>query len=310
MSVNVFDRQIRYLCERYVVIPLGELVEKLSTGPLDRPYIAITVDDGYRDFAEYAYPVLEKYRVPATVYLVSGFVDKRYWLWFDAINYIAGKAVEKEYELSLGKVVLRATIEDIASRQALWENVADMSVSLDPPSRAGLIEAFARQMGVVLPSSPTPEYCAMSWDTIRSLDPGLIEWGGHTVTHPTLSSCGPDEQQHEIRQGRVRVQEMTQQVVDSFCYPNGQSGDYDRYTVEAVKSAGFRNAVVSHGGMARAGCDPYVIERLGAPDNDLDFYKCIDGVWEARRRIRQSVSGLCGRNPSSEEAPTESGHKY
>jgi peptidoglycan/xylan/chitin deacetylase (PgdA/CDA1 family) len=42
--------------------------------------MAITIDDGYLDNYTIAYPVLEKWKVPATVFIATDFVEKREWL--------------------------------------------------------------------------------------------------------------------------------------------------------------------------------------------------------------------------------------
>jgi peptidoglycan/xylan/chitin deacetylase (PgdA/CDA1 family) len=62
---EVFHRQIESLAESG--IPLVHL-DQISSRP---GAVAITFDDGYRNLVEYAFPVLERFRVPATVFVVS-----------------------------------------------------------------------------------------------------------------------------------------------------------------------------------------------------------------------------------------------
>src|SRR5262249_48876258 len=68
-----FARQMRLLrALRYRPIGFAELGETLRDGrPLPRRAVVITIDDGYRDNFEVAYPILHRHRFPATIFLVS-----------------------------------------------------------------------------------------------------------------------------------------------------------------------------------------------------------------------------------------------
>ncbi|MDQ2630628.1 MAG: glycosyltransferase [Actinomycetota bacterium] len=74
LPASSFATQLRLLkALRYRVITLEELAAALrSGGPLPRRAVVLTIDDGYRDNFEIAQPILEKHRVPANLYLVSG----------------------------------------------------------------------------------------------------------------------------------------------------------------------------------------------------------------------------------------------
>jgi peptidoglycan/xylan/chitin deacetylase (PgdA/CDA1 family) len=66
-----FRQQIEYLVESGARIVPVEAAR-------DRPgSIAITFDDGFRNFYEHAFPVLREFRVPATVFVVSGYCGRR-----------------------------------------------------------------------------------------------------------------------------------------------------------------------------------------------------------------------------------------
>jgi peptidoglycan/xylan/chitin deacetylase (PgdA/CDA1 family) len=70
-SPNLFCRQMEFLASSPVpVVPLDEVLFRPNC-------IAITFDDGFRNFLDYALPVLERLRLPATVFVVSGYCGGR-----------------------------------------------------------------------------------------------------------------------------------------------------------------------------------------------------------------------------------------
>src|SRR5262249_1452786 len=102
MSVRVFEEQLRYITRNFTPRPLREVVDRLrSHRSFDRRSVVLTIDDGYRDFLEYAYPILLRYRVPATIYIVSEFAEGRCWLWFDALHWLLSAAAPGHYRFEV-----------------------------------------------------------------------------------------------------------------------------------------------------------------------------------------------------------------
>src|SRR5882762_9070572 len=52
--------------EGFDVIPLDTVPERLKADPRNRPFAVLTLDDGYRDSVEHAWPVLRRYHAPWT----------------------------------------------------------------------------------------------------------------------------------------------------------------------------------------------------------------------------------------------------
>jgi len=73
-----FARQREYIKNgRYEVITLDQLVEGVKSGKaFKRNKVVITFDDGYENNFKYAYPVLKKMKFPATIFIISGFMDR------------------------------------------------------------------------------------------------------------------------------------------------------------------------------------------------------------------------------------------
>ena len=70
-----FERHLEWLGEWCDVIPFRSVHDAASGPTRGRPVVAITFDDGYADNHEFALPLLQKYRLPATIFLTAGFVE-------------------------------------------------------------------------------------------------------------------------------------------------------------------------------------------------------------------------------------------
>jgi peptidoglycan/xylan/chitin deacetylase (PgdA/CDA1 family) len=76
ISPAAFGRQIRYLRDQFQIIRLSEIRGALQQQHSNRPCVILTIDDGYVDFLENAYPVLSELGVPATVFVPTGLIGR------------------------------------------------------------------------------------------------------------------------------------------------------------------------------------------------------------------------------------------
>lgn len=84
VSPSDFEEQVRFLVENgYSVLLASEVEQAVMEGKeLPEKSVSITLDDGYKDNFDQAFPILMKYRVPATIFLVTnnfGRSDRLSW---------------------------------------------------------------------------------------------------------------------------------------------------------------------------------------------------------------------------------------
>lgn len=76
MPLPLFEEQMRLLNRQYQPISLGRAVEMLRQGQaLPNRAVSVTFDDGYEDTLTRAFPILQRWRIPATVFVTTGFID-------------------------------------------------------------------------------------------------------------------------------------------------------------------------------------------------------------------------------------------
>lgn len=84
--VDRFATQMAWLARMgYTVLSMDQVLECLSgRAPIPPRAVALTFDDGYENFAEYAWPILQGHGFPAMVYLIAGMIGQpSYWFQTD-----------------------------------------------------------------------------------------------------------------------------------------------------------------------------------------------------------------------------------
>lgn len=104
VSVTSFERQMRFLKKhRYNVIfleALGDLIRDNKKVPART--LVITFDDGYKNNYDYAFPVLKKYNLAATVFVIIDEIGRYDRLTWDQIRQMQGSGVVAFGSHSLG----------------------------------------------------------------------------------------------------------------------------------------------------------------------------------------------------------------
>jgi peptidoglycan/xylan/chitin deacetylase (PgdA/CDA1 family) len=291
VRASEFEAHLRYLTSHYSIVPFSAVAESVARGSGVPPgTAAITVDDGYADFFDVAFPIVRRYRVPATVFVVTGFVDGTAWIWTDKLRFVTARARVAEREVRVGDRTIRLRLDGAASRTRAAERVNAVLKTMPDDEKEEALLRIASELEVPIPPRPTDEFRPLDWDQVREMAASGVEIGSHTVTHPMLTKVSPDRLRDEVRRSRRRLEAELGRRVDLFCYPNG---DYDAGVKREVGSAGYASAASTDVGLVDGtNTDPLALRRIAAPPDLPHFVQSTSGFEQVKGRVR--AAGAAG----------------
>ena len=207
--------------------------------------------------------MVQKYQVPATVFLPTEFIglNRKFWTdhFADILYHRQTQALDGTSKPDISKIVhsldaLQGTFEaQLEAGIAILKNYPQVIIDevLLELSRAWDVKTDASDRDF------------LNWSEINEmLDSGLISFGSHTVTHQILTTLDDAAIKGELADSRDML--LQKQVVASefvpFCYPNG---NYDDKIVSMVQDAGYNLAVTTRKGWNNQGSNPFTLRRIG-----------------------------------------------
>jgi len=234
---------------------------------LPRIACAITFDDGWRDNFEHALPVLRKYHVPATIFLVSGYTGTAREFWPNRLGRLLLAEVSQPGSVEFPEP-LRRLIEPVlqGARRlgAIGSEAVDCAIAVAKQLEESQIrDLIARTGGRGSELGNVRD--VLDQEEIRAMaDSGLVRFGSHTRTHYRLrGEIAPEVLHREIVESRAEIAASCGQPVNVFCYPNGDM----TASAENLVRQHYRGAVTTSKGWHGAHRDPFRIRRIGVHED-------------------------------------------
>lgn len=260
-----FERQLAWVRRYCNPLPLSEAVERLIEGRLPARALSITFDDGYADNLEIAAPLLQKYAIPAVVFIAVDAVERGV-MWNDLIIEAVRRA---EHRLDASSIGLGTLHLDDSTRLSVIQDLIGKIKYRTAKERLEISESIYRSVTrkplerQMLRSSELPELIRCGF--------GI---GAHTVNHPILTLLDDTEVRAEIAGSRTWLLERTGCEPTLFAYPNGKrDDDYNQRHAEIVRSLGFHAAVSTNWGCATRRSSLFELPRFKPwEDTAFGFY--------------------------------------
>ena len=278
LTQGEFETHLRFIREHFTVVDLGIYLEQGVKTKHRKPPLAITTDDGYRNFYEYAYPLLKKYDLPATVYIPYNFIESGGWLWQDKNIFAIRNTKKVHFMFEFEGERMEGTTRP---REKLFEALLEiyrMCASLPFDLKAELSEKLASELEVDLSLGPDREFRPMTWEMVRELESNGIAIGSHTMNHTILTETSASEANYEVGESKAALESRLCHPVCGFCYPNG---NFNQQIQDMVQTVGYHYAVTTVPGNNRDCKNPYELRRFGPAPSPL--YQFVYSIHSFRR---------------------------
>jgi len=264
MSPALLESRLRMLRDgRYNVLPLGEAVRRLYEGTLPPRSVALTFDDGMFDFHARAWPLLQQFGFPATVYLTTYYSDYGKPIFGLLCSYVLWRArmrMPHPDVTPLFGTALPWTLADAAGRARAHRDILAYvdREQLTLPERTAFAERLADLLGDDYEAIRAKRILTvMSREEAAEIARAGIDVELHTHRHRT-----PNDHAlflREIEDNRERIELIRDGAARHFCYP---SGVYREEFLPWLREAGVTTATTCDPGLASPRSEPLLLPRL------------------------------------------------
>lgn len=263
LGQETFARMLDYLQRQFSVVSLDALQGgQLTPAHASKPLCLLTFDDGWRDNYSIAYPLLKEFKMPATIFVVSGLVSTRKVFWVERLRTAwVNPSTPDEICSRLNGLIERGR------EPASFEQAVECLKHLRSTERERILKGA---VGFNDPLQPGGDVdMMMDWDQVAEMSRNGIEFGAHTVNHPLLTYEDNATVDQELRLCKEELEAKLAKKVRAFAYPNG---DWDERVRQAVKRANYECAFTTRPGWHAAGEDPYAIRRILLHEGNVTGY--------------------------------------
>lgn len=267
ISPKTFMEHARFLANHRKVLALSDLVERLVAGArIDPGTVVLTFDDGYLDNLQVAFPILDEYQLPATLFLPTRYIDDCENQWIDRLYCSFKTRTTNHFTIDAEHMSARYagtyTLSNQLNCRRAYAELSAYLLGATCDDREEVLTSIARQ----LKPSARELKLTMGWEDVNRAIAQFrgIEVGSHGEAHLNLSECTEDVVRQELLNSKRRIEAMTGKSVRFFSFP------YNRVSAMAIamlEPLGYDAAVASASAMVRVEdttCK-YHLPRLEAP---------------------------------------------
>jgi peptidoglycan/xylan/chitin deacetylase (PgdA/CDA1 family) len=247
----------------YNFLPLNEALRRLYSGDLPPRSVCMTFDDGFHDFRAVAYPLLQTYDIPATVYLTSFYSSYQRPIFDLMCSYLLWKG--RDQVLDSARVGLHRGCIPLAERSGRQRLVAELrenahKMEYSAQQKDELLKALAHSLNVDYEALITSGILRiMSAPELADLDPNLVQIELHSHRHRV--PLDKNLFRREILENRAYIKNVTKGRTNptQFCYPSGVTCPT---FLPWLRELGITSATTCRLGLASRNDDPLMLHRF------------------------------------------------
>ena len=293
MSPNKFQSRMAWLKNsKYSVISLDQAIKDLSRITLTPYSTVITIDDGWYGTYLHMLPLLEKYSLPATLYVYTGAVDSQEALPHILLPALVHLSKNKRMYMSDPNTAsqLDYEISNNSAKNEAAEKVRNIVWGLHEDQIESFCRHVVKELGFDYDQIiKTRQFSFMNYDEISEANQRGLDIQLHTDSH-RLNKNAPEEIGTEILSNRTKLSPYANSSLEHFCYPGGV---HCSAMYSYLKKNGVKSATLVDTGLVKPKSNRYALKRIldGQNVSQLEFEAEMSGFLELFRESKRMISG-------------------
>jgi len=237
-------------------VSLDEMEEAIRKKKNVRRWIAITLDDGYRDNYLNGVFLFRKLNVPYTIYVCTKMVKGEMLYWWEILEQLILR--HDEIVLNDGRTF------DCSTKEAKEQAFLDIREIILKLSQDNLLERLKELFGnYEVNYNYGNDSLGLTWKQIRELmNDSLATIGNHTYSHSAFTGCTDDEICADIKHATDDMLANTGITMQHFAFPFGEATAVSQHDVDLIKQLGFKTSATTKDGLVCYGTDPLELPRI------------------------------------------------
>lgn len=275
-TVKDFESHVLFLKKYFQIVPLCKVADHVSNSTIpegDKPFAAITFDDGYKSLISNVIPVVDKSKIPCTFFLPTGILSGNAIPFFIYIE--AALNNKDSFEMLLNELHITKSKNHLLLKRSITSILA----SMNQKKRRTLMEKILNEkmlLGYI-------ERNFLSAEDVRHISSPFIEVASHSHSHADFSILGKDEIRKELTHSREYLESVTSKRVLSFAMPFGGEKYFRNINAQVFSSSGYENSCSTVFGLNTFS------------DSRLMLKRIVVNEFDTLQSIKLKLSGLLDR---------------
>jgi len=221
--LSQFEKDIQFYSKHFEIVSLSDFfIKRVKQNA--KPLLAITFDDGYLNNFINVLPLIAKYNVPVTFFIISGSLDNENFItWYDLIDFVKlSKPTQIEFNNSFFLRSQNNTYHN--NNEELDQRVKSLGVN----RQKALDDFYIRyKTDIDQHKKEFPEYWRLASREVVALNASnpLLIIGSHTHLHFNLANIGSNLAENELIMSKKILEEICLYEIKSIAYPDGSYND-------------------------------------------------------------------------------------
>lgn len=266
-----FDAHMRYISESFPVLSINDGLQRLRD-KIPGLFFSVSMDDGYADNLNTALPIMQKFSIPASVYVTTSGLDSAELFWWDRVITAIHSSPLPLFEtagLGLNSLQTVTSLSATVKRSVAKKILADLWAMPYQQAVSCIAELELRLQGQSDPLGAQ----RMTPQQLKVLSAAGVSIEAHTRSHQGLNAMPLKDAVADVIGSQQDLQKILGHMPKGFAYPDGRNS---AALADALASAGFDYALTTDRGINSPEAQTMSLKRMLLADSDLyDFKRCL-----------------------------------